>query len=92
MRYICEKDHIFERTGKLITTITMSDNTNSTSRTTETPVCPICETNIYSEYVLDKKKITNVISVTIDEVDSKLQEGYEVESLYAKTATLVKRE
>ena len=92
MRYICEKDHIFERIGKNINTIIMSDGANSTSKTTETPVCPICGTNIFSEYILDKKKITNIISVTIDEVGSKLQEGYEVESLYAKTATLVKRE
>ena len=88
MRYICEKDHIFEHTGKQII---MTFNKSEPDTTLEIPVCPICETRIYSEYVLDKKQITSVISVNIAEVDSKLQEGYEVESLYAKTATLVKR-
>ena len=86
MRYICENNHIFEHIGKL----TLSPKT--TTGSLEVPVCPICETRIYSEYVLDKKQITSVISVDIAEVDTKLKEGYEVESLYAKTATLVKRD
>lgn len=86
MRYICENDHIFEHIAKKLCVSSDEDST------IKIPVCPICETRIYSEYVLDKTRITNVISVAIDDVDSKLQEGYEVESLYAKTATLVKRE
>jgi len=85
MRYICENDHIFEHTGKMISNI-------DDGVILEVPVCPICETRIYAEYVLDKKAITSVISVDIAEVDNKLKEGYEVELLYAKTATLVKRE
>ena len=84
MRYICERDHIFEHVGKMILT-------NEHGTITEIPICPICESNIYSEYVLDKKSIKSVISVDLAEVDAKLAEGYEVESLYAKTATLVKR-
>ena len=84
MRYICERDHIFEHTGKMISNI--DDHV-----ILEVPVCPICETRVYSEYVLDKKTITSVISVNLAEVDTKLQEGYEIESLYAKTATLVKK-
>jgi len=88
MRYICENGHIFEHIGKEITTCINGDNT----LTLEHPVCPICVTRIYDEYVLDKKRITSVVSVDIAEVDTKLKEGYEVESLYAKTATLVKRD
>lgn len=34
--------------------------------------------------------ITSVISVPIEEVDSKLKDGYEIKELYAKTATLIK--
>ena len=87
MRYICENDHKFIHTAKLI-----KQDVHDDASTVEAPVCPICLTVIYDEYVLDKKKIISVVSVHIDEVDSKLQEGYEVESLYAKTATLVKRD
>ena len=84
MKYICENDHIFEHTAK------MSQMLEDVGY--EIPVCPICHTRIYSEYVLDKKQITSVISVDLSEVDAKLQEGYEVEALYAKTATLVKKD
>jgi len=95
MKYICENDHIFEHTAKLHTlSLIEQDSIKSReeSDTIEVSVCPICETRTYAEYVLDKKQITSVISVDIAEVDTKLQEGYEVESLYAKTATLVIRE
>ena len=88
MRFICENGHIFEHVAKLTR---MTFNKDQPDENLEIPVCPICTTRIYSEYVLDKKQITSVISVNLDEVDSKLKEGYEVESLYAKTATLVKR-
>jgi|GEM_PF-2743415 len=85
MKHLCENWHVFEHAGKMITNLT-------DSVTVEVPVCPICYTSTYSEYVLDKKQIINVISVDIADVDDKLKEGYEVESLYAKTATLVKRQ
>ena len=87
MRYICENDHIFEHTAKMT-----KQHTHDDDFTVEAPVCPHCLTIVYSEYVLDKKQITSVLSVNIAEVDSKLKEGYEVESLYAKTAILVKRD
>jgi hypothetical protein len=83
MRYICENDHVFEHTGKMIQ--------RYDTMTIETPICPHCRTCTYSEYVLDKQNIVSVLSVPLEDVDAKLKEGYEVESLYAKTATLVKR-
>jgi len=86
MRYICENGHIFEHTAKLITCGFKEPSS------IEIPVCPICETRIYSEYVLDKKRIISVVSVDISEVDAKLKKGYEVDNLYAKTATLVKKD
>ena len=86
MRYICEYDHIFEHTGKLHAR--SLDEISSV----EVPVCPIYETRIYAEYVLDKKRIISVVSVDLSEVDAKLKEGYEVDNLYAKTATLVKKD
>ena len=88
MRYICENGHIFEHIAKEITSTIDGDNTT----TLECPCCPLCVSRVYIEYVLDKKHITSVISVDLSEVDAKLQEGYEVEALYAKTATLVKKD
>lgn len=95
MRYICENDHIFEHTAKLHI-LSRSEESTLKNRdecdTLDIQVCPICESRIYAEYVLDKQKISSVISVDIADVDANLAQGYEVESLYAKTATLVKRE
>ena len=84
MRYICENDDIFEHTATKIVT--------GENMAIETPVCPLCHTAVYSEYVLDKQQITSVISVDLADVDARLKEGYVVESLYAKTATLVMKE
>ena len=89
MKYICENNHLFEHSGKVIRSET---NEYGLTTTTEKHCCPICESLVYSEYVLEKKKITSLISVNLSEVDSKIKEGYEVEASYAKTATLVKRE
>jgi hypothetical protein len=83
VKYICEQNHEFEHTAKLIT---VKDNI-----TLEQSICPYCQTIIYRENK-QENKITSVISVDLDKVDEKLKDGYIVESLYAKTATLVKRE
>jgi len=42
-------------------------------------------------YILEKNRIESVKSVDLNEVDAWLQKGYEVQELYAKTATLVKK-
>jgi hypothetical protein len=83
MKYICENDHIFEHTARHSYQAGMNHY--------EIPVCPLCFSRIYTEYVIDASIIISVISVPIDDVDIKLAEGYEVEALYAKTATLVKK-
>jgi len=86
MKYICENGHEFLHTAKII-----QIEPDGTSQL-ETPVCPICQSVVYDEYVLGQKTITSVISVDLADVDARLKEGYVVESLYAKTATLVKKE
>lgn len=61
----------------------------------ESSVCPYCFKKDFDELPHPpeaKPEITSVKSVSLEEVDSWLKEGYVVESLYAKTATLVKRE
>lgn len=58
----------------------------------ETHVCPYCHSLDFKEYVEVEPAITSVISVDIQDVDAKLKEGYEVHSLYQKSATLVKKE
>lgn len=82
MRYICENGDIFEHTAK--------KSYQEENIEYELPICPICYTNVYSEYVLDDA-IISVISVPLADVDEKLKEGYKVQSLYAKTATLIKK-
>jgi hypothetical protein len=65
----------------------------------ETSVCPECQSIHYTEVAQPEPKITNVVTMSIEDdpvtqayLQAKIQEGYVVESLYAKTATLVKRE
>ena len=62
------------------------------SVTTETHVCPYCDSINLTEYLESEPSITSVVSVDIADVDGKLKEGYIVHELYAKTATLVKKE
>ncbi len=59
---------------------------------TETHVCPFCQSLEYTEFAEPQPEITSVVNVDLADVDAKLKEGYVVESLYAKTATLVRRE
>lgn len=83
MQYRCKNEHVFEQAAKMIVT-------DEALGTIEFPVCPHCLQKHYSQYKVEEK-ITSVISVDLSEVDTKLKEGYGVESLYAKTATLVKK-
>jgi hypothetical protein len=87
VRYICECGNKFHHTAKI--TIPHSHVTDGT---VEFYCCPECQSTDYDEYVLDQKRITSVVSVALSDVDARLKEGYEVESLYAKTATLVRRD
>lgn len=82
MEYICKNGHIFLHPAK---TITVKGDI-----TTEFSVCPHCLLGDYTENK-HEQRITSVISVDLDAVDAKLAEGYVVEALYAKTATLVKK-
>lgn len=60
--------------------------------TLEQHVCPYCQSLNFTEFVEPQPAIINVKSVDLENVDAWLKEGYVVESLYAKTATLVKKE
>jgi hypothetical protein len=55
----------------------------------EESVCPYCETPNLVEYM---EPISSVKSVDIAEVDALLKQGYVIHELYAKTATLIKKE
>lgn len=84
MEYLCENEHVFVHAAKKITPYREKE-------TLESFICPHCGTLKYREYK-QQDVVTSVISVDLSEVDVRLKEGYVVESLYAKTATLVKRE
>ena len=56
----------------------------------ETFVCPFCRSNDFSEYVDLEADIVSVKSVDLNEVDTYLKDGYVVEAMFAKTATIKK--
>lgn len=60
----------------------------------ETHVCPHCHSLDFEEYVepVIQEKISSVKSVELDKVDEMITQGYEVKELYAKTATMIKKE
>jgi hypothetical protein len=60
----------------------------------ETHECPFCKSPNFEEYAEPKviEKISSVKSVELVEVDEWIAQGYEVKELYAKTATMIKKE
>lgn len=60
----------------------------------ETHVCPFCESLDFEEYIEPKtiEKISSVKSVELEKVDEWITQGYEVKELYAKMATMIKKE
>ena len=91
MKYICIKGDCgkeFLHTAKLIV-----EKPGDT--VIEYSVCPHCN-SIEFDHLIEEPPvmpdITSVKSVPLDKVDEWLGQGYIVESMYAKTATLVKRE
>ena len=86
MKYQClECKETFVHTATLTTDI-------SEKEIIEYSVCPFCKSRHYDELKLEEQPITSVVSVPLEDVDAKLKEGYQVHELYAKTATLTKRE
>lgn len=60
----------------------------------ETHVCPYCHSLNFQEYVepVVVEEISSVKSVELDKVDEMIAQGYKVKELYAKTATMIKKE
>jgi hypothetical protein len=58
----------------------------------ETYVCPYCKSLDVDEFVEPHPVIASVKSVELDKVDEWIGQGYAVKELYAKTATMVKKE
>jgi hypothetical protein len=66
-----------------------TENPTGTDTTLEVHVCPFCESPVIQEH---KEKIVSVKSVDLGEVDEFLKQGYTVHELYARSATLTKKE
>lgn len=68
--------------------------TAQTQNTTglETYVCPVCNGKFFMEYDEPQPEISSVLSVDLAQVDSYLAKGYVVHELYARSATLIKKE
>ena len=68
------------------------DSESPLTSTEESLVCPKCRSNYFDEIEKVEDKISSVKSVPLEEVDALLKKGYVVKELYAKTATLIKKE
>ncbi len=79
----------FQYTAKMIETTETPTKTETEIFAIERHVCPHCGSLEFAE-VSDNEVIISVKSVTIEEVDECLKQGYIVKELYAKTATLIK--
>jgi len=55
-------------------------------------VCPYCRSLNIDEFVEPHPTIVSVKSVELDKVDEWIGQGYQVKELYAKMATMVKKE
>ena len=55
-------------------------------------VCPYCRSLNIDEFVESHPTIVSVKSVELDKVDEWISQGYQVKELYAKMATMVKKE
>jgi len=60
----------------------------------ETHVCPYCHSLNFQEQIeaVAANKIVSVRSVELEKVDEWIAQGYEVKELYAKSATVIKKE
>ena len=97
MKFIClnpECKKTFLYTGKLIANdVSIGMNTAPIMKSLETHVCPYCHALDFEEAVetVPIEKIASLKSVSIEEVDALLKEGYEVREVYAKNAILQKK-
>jgi hypothetical protein len=104
MKYTCDKGHIFIHPA-IVTDYNAytkesiaREHIGFPSSTITVHVCPVCaktsnNANVaLTEFVEPEADITSVLSCDLGAVDGFLKQGYIVKELYAKTATLIKRE
>jgi hypothetical protein len=84
VKYQCERGHIF--------IFPTTQHSGSELCWVELKSCPECNSWKISEYVEPQAEITSVKSVDLNEVDTYLKDGYIVEAMFAKTATVIKKE
>lgn len=97
MKVVClnpECKKTFLHCAKKTVSNTIGLNTSPIIESIEIYVCPYCKSPEFEEYIEPKtiEKISSVKSVELAEVDGWIAQGYEVKELYAKTATMVKKE
>jgi len=87
----CKKT--FLHVGRLTNNdVSIGMNTAPVINSLEVSVCPYCKSLDIEDHVEVEPAITSVKSVDLAEVDGFLKEGYVVHELYAKTATIIKKE
>ena len=94
MKYVClECKRTFLHCAKLTdNNVSIGMNTAPITKSFETYVCPHCKSLNVDEFVESHPAIVSVKSVELDKVDEWIGQGYQVKELYAKTATMVKKE
>ena len=83
-KYQCDKGHVF--------LFPATQHMGSEFTWVESKECPRCQSEAISEFVEPEADITSVLSCDLGAVDGFLKQGYIVKELYAKTATLIKKE
>ena len=89
MKFVCQNPKC-KKTFVYVAKLTSEINVNQDIL--EIHVCPYCHELEFEEYIEPVGKISSVKSVELAEVDSWIGQGYEVKELYAKTATMIKKE
>ena len=94
MKYVClECKKTFLHCAKFTdNNVSIGMNTAPITKSFETYVCPYCKSLDVDEFVESHPAIASVKSVELDKVDEWISQGYQVKELYAKMATMVKKE
>jgi hypothetical protein len=91
MQYQCDNcQKLFHHPRKLTENVEYIQATGQPHITRETYVCPHCNNIDFTEYVEAQPDIISVKSVSLDDCDAWITQGYKVKELYAKTATIIK--
>ena len=91
MKYQCSRcKEVFHYPMKYTLDQSSVEDNKGETKSRETYHCPFCENQRFTEFIEPEPDIISVKSVDLNEVDTYLKDGYVVEAMFAKTATIKK--